>query len=993
MSTYNGINDAYYAKRNEEREQRRKEREQRERDRAAKAQAKERGKAKAASPPPPPPATAPLPVASSSSSSPGPDDKDGNYVVRQGEVLAGRYVVEHSLGKGSFGRVLQCHDRAEGRSVAIKIVKAKRAFYKQAQVELRVLQSLQADAERYNIVQLLDSFMHVSHQCIVFELLSINLYDLIRNTRFTGVTLILCAKFAYQLLHTLNYLTSPQRGALRVIHCDLKPENILLRSKQRSLIKLIDFGSSCHVSEKAYTYIQSRFYRAPEVLLGAAYDAAIDMWSLGCLLMELHTGHPLFDGTDEKEQIIRHCEVLGPPPFDLVDGNLKALQFFDTDPLHRTAQLKPRYQTRKHSSLRQELGSKYRNTDDYRLFLDLVAQMLRYNPHDRVKPAEAMQHPFFELLQGGKGGAGASSSSSSAAASPEVVASTAPVGKVPPLASAAMGEGGMVDVQQPSSMRESHQQSIPIFSSSSSSASSSMSSTFRTAASSSSIPRTATWSSVVSAGPHPHPAPPDSVMMDADKENTAFPPPSSSSSSFPVPPLDRSLSDLHTRPNVHPPLPTSSSQDELSPPSPPSPPTHPPPTTKPLILPSTSQRRRRRNPPHTLSDSRTARTALVMSLRSRTRGPPLLPSQSAAAPRPINTSNRFAALQSSPSHASQEEGEGEGEGSNDSMEEGGLVMSPGSSLSLRSRSVQRSRSLQRGGVGGGKGGGRGGEESGDLHVLMTDDAVSESPTSGGVALCVDGRGSGSPKGKKEGRRRTGGGGKVVRVGSKSASSSQRQSPADEVRPQRRIGRSRSAKRDATGPQADYRTPSPMSALERRPSGGGAFTGVQTRSASHKSVLPAQATAMEDTEPTPSAAAVDAPPPYRSTRSRPFPSTFPSPSSSTSVSSSSSSFPKAKASAAPSAALPLPSHLHSPRVSHFSNAPPPNGARPAVSFRRPMTRQAAAAHHSQSHSMEGPSGGSGAAAATAGAAAAGGGGVGGEVDGSISQRTRSHITLR
>ena len=151
------------------------------------------------------------------------DDRDSNYIVRHGEQLCeGRYVVEQSLGKGSFGRVIQCRDMRVGRSVAVKIIKSKRAFYKQAQVEIRILQSLQADCDRFNIVEMVDSFMHRGHQCIVFELLSINLYDLIRNTKLTGVTLILTAKFAYQILTTLAHLSSPARGDKRVIHCDLK---------------------------------------------------------------------------------------------------------------------------------------------------------------------------------------------------------------------------------------------------------------------------------------------------------------------------------------------------------------------------------------------------------------------------------------------------------------------------------------------------------------------------------------------------------------------------------------------------------------------------------------------------------------------------------------------------------------------------------------------------------------------------------------------------
>jgi len=88
-----------------------------------------------------------------------------------------------------------------------------------------------------------------------------------------------------------------------IIHCDLKPENILLKSPEKSGIKIIDFGSSCFSDERIYTYIQSRFYRAPEIILGIPYTTAIDMWSFGCILTELCTGIPIFPGESEHEQL------------------------------------------------------------------------------------------------------------------------------------------------------------------------------------------------------------------------------------------------------------------------------------------------------------------------------------------------------------------------------------------------------------------------------------------------------------------------------------------------------------------------------------------------------------------------------------------------------------------------------------------------------------------------------------------------------------------
>merc|ERR1712010_320141 len=114
-------------------------------------------------------------------------------------------------------------------------------------------------------------FYFRNHLCITFELMSINLYELIKNNNFQGLSLGLIRRFAVQMLTSLRALRK-----LRIIHCDLKPENILLRQPNKSGIKIIDFGSS-------------RFDRSPEVILGLPYDTAIAMWSFGCILAELYT--------------------------------------------------------------------------------------------------------------------------------------------------------------------------------------------------------------------------------------------------------------------------------------------------------------------------------------------------------------------------------------------------------------------------------------------------------------------------------------------------------------------------------------------------------------------------------------------------------------------------------------------------------------------------------------------------------------------------------
>jgi len=93
-----------------------------------------------------------------------------------------------------------------------------------------------------------------------------------------------------------------------VIHCDLKPENLIFSDKSKTKMKVIDFGSSCFNYKEGFSYVQSRYYRAPEIVLGIPYTAAVDMWSVGCIIAEMVTGRPLFPAIDENE--LMECFVM-----------------------------------------------------------------------------------------------------------------------------------------------------------------------------------------------------------------------------------------------------------------------------------------------------------------------------------------------------------------------------------------------------------------------------------------------------------------------------------------------------------------------------------------------------------------------------------------------------------------------------------------------------------------------------------------------------------
>lgn len=193
--------------------------------------------------------------------------------------------------------------------VGVKVIKNKSAYYQQSMMEITILEMLNLTfdpQDEHHILRLKDTFVHCRHLCLVFELLSSNLYELIKQNAFRGLSTSLVRVFTEQLLDSLTVLKEA-----RLIHCDLKPENILLKTLQSPDIKVIDFGSACHERQTVYTYIQSRFYRSPEVLLGLPYSTSIDMWSLGCICVELFLGLPIFPGTSEYNQISRIVEMLG----------------------------------------------------------------------------------------------------------------------------------------------------------------------------------------------------------------------------------------------------------------------------------------------------------------------------------------------------------------------------------------------------------------------------------------------------------------------------------------------------------------------------------------------------------------------------------------------------------------------------------------------------------------------------------------------------------
>ncbi|KAL2271908.1 hypothetical protein VTJ83DRAFT_1279 [Remersonia thermophila] len=356
------------------------------------------------------------------------DNEDSDYILYVNDILGSeeaghknRYLILDVLGQGTFGQVVKCQNMKTQEVVAVKVIKNRTAYFNQSMMEVSVLDLLNTKLDKnddHHLLRLKDTFIHRQHLCLVFELLSVNLYELIKQNQFRGLSTTLVRVFAQQLLNGLALLNKA-----RLIHCDLKPENILLKNLESPIIKIIDFGSACDERQTVYTYIQSRFYRSPEVLLGLPYSSAIDMWSLGCIVVELFLGLPLFPGSSEYNQIARIVEMLGNPPNWMIEMGKQAGDFFEKHQDEfgrRTYRLKSMEQYSRERGVKEQPSKKYfqantlpeiiksypmprknmkpaeidREMNNRIAFIDFVRGLLMINPLERWSPQQAKLHPF-----------------------------------------------------------------------------------------------------------------------------------------------------------------------------------------------------------------------------------------------------------------------------------------------------------------------------------------------------------------------------------------------------------------------------------------------------------------------------------------------------------------------------------------------------------------------------------------------------------------------
>lgn len=314
------------------------------------------------------------------------DNESHNYNLIAGDHLAYRFEILALFGAGAFGQVAKCYDHKTMQCVAIKIIVNTEQMHEQGRIEAQILARLNKN-EVKNVVKANDFFIFRSHICITFEILSKNLYEVIEASNFEPMSPKLVRLYAVQILTALE-----QSHKLGIVHCDLKPENVLLVKEHSTSVKLIDFGSSCFVDHQMYEYIQSRYYRAPEVMLGIKYGPPMDMWSFALIIVELLTGTPLFPGQNEEEQLWMISQLIGMPPRELVVIGKRREEFFDKSLRLLKEQTKKEYMPNS-MDLAQVL-----KTDDMRL-VDFIMKLLTWDQRMRMTAAEALQHPWIRSFK------------------------------------------------------------------------------------------------------------------------------------------------------------------------------------------------------------------------------------------------------------------------------------------------------------------------------------------------------------------------------------------------------------------------------------------------------------------------------------------------------------------------------------------------------------------------------------------------------------------
>lgn len=316
-----------------------------------------------------------------------PDAKNASNVnyydnINPKDQIAYRYEVIKILGSGSFGKVVEAIDHKMKRKVAIKIL----IDAELSKTEAGILATLNRH-RCSNAIKGLDYFLFRTHACISFELLGPNLYSIQYKNNFVPQNLATVKNYAIQIFRGLR-----DCAKLGIIHCDLKPENICTVIDDANNIKIIDFGSSSYEDKYFRSYIQSRYYRSPEVILRLKYGPKIDVWSAALIIIELLTGRPVFPGKNELDMLNLMVELLGPVPRTMINSSKKKKFFFNDDLSLKCGTSMYDPLRKKTNNLKNLIGSEIASPQ----LIDFLDRCLTWKPNLRMSALDALDHPWLQ---------------------------------------------------------------------------------------------------------------------------------------------------------------------------------------------------------------------------------------------------------------------------------------------------------------------------------------------------------------------------------------------------------------------------------------------------------------------------------------------------------------------------------------------------------------------------------------------------------------------
>lgn len=335
------------------------------------------------------------------------DDQDGYYNIRIGDVINNRYTIKNILGQGVFANVVRAQDNTDGNDyVAIKIIRNNELMYKTSLKEIAILKEIrEADPDnKYHCVQFFGQFMHKGHLCLLLESLHMDLRGVIKKYgKNHGINIKALMSYSRQLLLALRLLKK-----LGIIHADIKPDNILVNEK-KNILKLCDFGSAAKSDDNEPTpYLVSRFYRAPEIILGVPYKHGVDVWSAACTIFEMATGKIMFTGSSNNKMLKCFMDLKGKFSSKLVRrGKFKDQHFnyLNNFLLHKKDEFTGREKVVEMSNINisrdllYELKKSYKNVlvNEERKIIqlkDMLDKMTMLDSSQRLSVTDCLKHTF-----------------------------------------------------------------------------------------------------------------------------------------------------------------------------------------------------------------------------------------------------------------------------------------------------------------------------------------------------------------------------------------------------------------------------------------------------------------------------------------------------------------------------------------------------------------------------------------------------------------------